>query len=279
MFGDVHHHHFAATVIGHVVSLDVHPRLVIVRMRAAIHAGEEHVLRVFIFDAAGDFHVAVLLVGRGFLLTDELGSLAGDARLAIAVGCRVEGHLRRKGLPIEQRARAILFTSQVFAQGEDVFRRVLVHRRIGRGADDDECVGRVAHHDEQRAQQSGVQRAGADAEFLFQRSLCLRAQVEPQQGDDNEADDDGTHAVSVERNAQQGDAQDERQGHALLVAVLVGLVHAPNEHGGQHEDIDQHARVERHTQGIDKQQLEPSAHLHDARHHAIEDHSHQHRRT
>ena len=183
--GHVHRHHLAAAVIGHLMTLDVHPVLIVIRVRAAVHAGEEHVLRVGVFHASGDFHVAVLLVGRCFLLADKLGRLAGDARFAIAVVGGVEGHLRGVGLSVEQRACAILFASQVFAQREDVLRRVLIHRRVRCGADDDERVGRIAHHDEQRTEQGGVQRAGADAVFFLQRGLRPGAQVEPEQGDDD----------------------------------------------------------------------------------------------
>ena len=85
--------------------------------------------------------------------------------------------------------------------------------------------------------------------------------------------------MPVEGDAQQGDAQHEGQGHAQLVAVLVALVDAPYQRGGQYEHVDQYARVERHAQRVDEQQLEPSAHLHDARHHPVEHHGHQHGRA
>ena len=276
--GDVDHDHFATAIVRNLVALDIHPRLVVLCVRGAVHAWEEHVLRVLVLDASGDFDVTVFLVGRGFFLPDELGGFALDARVAVTV-FHVEGHLRREGLAVEQGARAVLFAAEVLAQGEDVFRRVLVHRGVGGGAYHDEGVRRVSHDDEHRAEQGGVQRAGADAELFFQLGLRLGAEVEPQEGDDDEADDHSSGSVPVEGDAQHGDAEDERQGHAQGVALHVGLVDAPDEDGGQENDVYQHACVERHPEGVDEEQFEPAAHFHDARHHPVEHDGHEHRRA
>ena len=85
--------------------------------------------------------------------------------------------------------------------------------------------------------------------------------------------------MSVERDAQHGDGQDERNGHTHFVFLRIALVHAPDEAGGQQDDVDDDARVERHAQRVDEQQFEPSAHLHDARHDAVEHHGYQHGRA
>ena len=118
--GHVHHYHVSALVVGHVVAFDVEPVVVLVGVRTAVHTREEHVLGVFVFDASGDFDVRVFLVGRSFFLTDEFGAVVLDARFAITV-FHVQRHLRGEGGAVEQRACAVLFASQVFAQREDVF--------------------------------------------------------------------------------------------------------------------------------------------------------------
>ena len=87
-----HHNHFAAFVVGYVISLDVLPCLILVGMSAAVHTGEEHILRILVFDASGDFDVAVFLVVSGLFLTDVFGSVVGDARFAISV-FYVQGYL------------------------------------------------------------------------------------------------------------------------------------------------------------------------------------------
>ena len=61
-------------------------------MSAAVHTGEEHILRILVFDASGDFDVAVFLVVSGLFLTDVFGSVVGDARFAISV-FYIQGYL------------------------------------------------------------------------------------------------------------------------------------------------------------------------------------------
>ena len=83
--GHGYHNHFAAFVVGHIIPFDILPGLILVGVRAAVHAREEHVLRVFVFDTSRNFDIAVLFVGSGFLLADIFGSVVGNARFAIPV--------------------------------------------------------------------------------------------------------------------------------------------------------------------------------------------------
>ena len=83
--GHGYHNHFAAFVVGHIISFDILPGLILVGVRAAVHAREEHILRVFVFDTSRNFDVAVLFIGSGFLLADIFGSVVGNARFAIPV--------------------------------------------------------------------------------------------------------------------------------------------------------------------------------------------------
>ena len=61
-------------------------------MSAAVHTGEEHILCILVFDASGNFDVAVFLVVSGLFLTDVFGSVVGDARFAISV-FYIQGYL------------------------------------------------------------------------------------------------------------------------------------------------------------------------------------------
>ena len=60
--GHVHHQHLSALVVGDVISGDVLPGFVISGVCRTVHAGEEHVLRVFIFHASRKFDVRVFFV-------------------------------------------------------------------------------------------------------------------------------------------------------------------------------------------------------------------------
>ena len=267
--GHVYHNHVAAFVIGHIVTLDVLPGMVLLCMGTAVHTREQHVLGVFVLNASGDFDVRILFVGCSFLLADELRAVVLDARFAVTV-FHVQRHLRGEGRAIEQRACAILLASQVFAQCEDVLRRVLVHRRVGGGADDDKCIRGISDDNHHGAEQRGVQRACRYAEFLFDGCLRLRTEVEPQCGNDNDTDNYRAGTVSVERDTQHGDSEYERECHTCLVAFGIAFVDTPDEAGCQQDDIYDDTRVEGHAQRVDEEQFEPAAHFHDTRHDAVE---------
>ena len=126
-------------VVGNVIAFDIYPSMVFVGVLRTVHAGEEHILCIFVLDASGNFNVAVFLVGSSFLFADEFGSVIGDARRAIAV-LHIEGDFGGERLSVEERAGTVLLASQIFAQGEDVLRRVLIHRRVGGGTDNDDGV-------------------------------------------------------------------------------------------------------------------------------------------
>ena len=120
-----------------------------------MHAREEHVLGIDVVVLVGDDEVGVLLVGRFLFLAGVDGRpFLADGLAHVAL--LLQFHLSRIGLTVEQRPVAILLAAQVAAQREDVFGRVLVHRRVGRRADDDEGVARIADHDHEKAQQRRV---------------------------------------------------------------------------------------------------------------------------
>ena len=68
--------------------------------------------------------------------------------------------------------------------------------------------------------------------------------------------------MTIERNAQKGYGEQERNVHHTGATLLVALIDAPNQYGCQHDDIDNDARIE--------EQLEPAAYFGNTWHDAIE---------
>ena len=102
-----------------------------------------------------------------------------------------------------------MFTAEVFAQREDIFRRVLVHRCVGGRTDYDQCIRGITDYDHHGAQQCRIHGTGGDAPFLFDLFLYLRSKVDAKNCDHYDTDKDAAYAVSVEWNTQQGDGQNE----------------------------------------------------------------------
>ena len=100
-------------------------------MSRAVHTWEEHILCIYILVLMTYYEVRVLLIGRSLLLALINRCAFLHHRLA-HVAVRLESHLRSVSLTIEQWSIAILVAAQITAQGEDILRRVLIHRRVGR---------------------------------------------------------------------------------------------------------------------------------------------------
>ena len=100
-------------------------------MSRTVHTWEEHILCIDILVLVAYHEVRVLLVGRSLLLALVNRCTFLHHRLA-HVAIHFEGYLRGVCLTVEQWAVAILVTAQITAQGKDILRRVLVHRRVGR---------------------------------------------------------------------------------------------------------------------------------------------------
>ena len=270
--GHLHHNRLSAAVEGHFIALHAtHPVFVGLGMTVGIHAWEEHVLRIDVFDVVALHFIAVGLVGGSLLLTlVHRCAFLRHGHAVAAIGLQL--HLRGVGLSVEEWTVAILLTAQVLAQGEDVLGRVLVHGRVGRGADHDDGVRRVADHDHQHAQQRSVHQPCGD-ELL---AVLLPVQAEIEYAEHDDAKHHALPAIAVERDAQHGHAGQERQVHAQAATLLCTLPDSPYNHGDEADDIDDEAGVEGAVERVDEQQLEPAAHLHDARHDAVENGGHEH---
>ena len=76
--------------------------------------------------------------------------------------------------------------------------------------------------------------------------------------------------MSVERDTQHGDSQQEGSVLALGSLVVISLVDSPNNSSYKQEDIDNLTRIERTTQHVDEEQFKPSAYLYDTWYDTIE---------
>ena len=109
---DVDRLYFTTLLISNVLSLDIHPGFIELRMIEwrAVHAGEQHVLRIFVFQASRNLYIAVRLVFVILFLAYPLELLLSYYWFAIAVFL-LKLHFRSEGRTIEQRAGAILLTT------------------------------------------------------------------------------------------------------------------------------------------------------------------------
>ncbi|CUQ49192.1 Uncharacterised protein [Segatella copri] len=95
-------------------------------MIRTVHTREEHVLGIDILILVTYYEVRVLLISRSFLLA------------------------------LVNRCAFFHDAAQITSQGKDVLRRVLVHRRVGRRTDYDECVAGITNHQHQHAEQGCI---------------------------------------------------------------------------------------------------------------------------
>ena len=75
---------------------------------------------------------------------------------------------------------------------------------------------------------------------------------------------------SVERNTEQAHGEHEREVAPQAVVAVETLVDSPHHGGNEQHDVYYHSCVETEAEGVDEEELEPSAHLDDAWHYSIE---------
>ena len=260
--------HLPAHIILHRLAFYARPFLVSLHVigAAAIHTGEKHVqlVHVLVFHVVAGDVVAVFLVR--VLLDDPAPRGRAlfrhhDARTALILAF----HLRHVGLAVEQRCLSVLLAGQVGTQREDIARRVLVHRRIRRGAHQGQRIRGIADHDNQQADQYRIQQLDIDLLALEQVNRQRRRQ------------DDGYRiSATDERDTQQHHREDEGDPHTDgMHLVAHRLPNRPNQHSAQQDDKGVDTRVVRHPEDVDKQQLEITAYLyqalHDTIHHQTDD--------
>ena len=119
--GHLHHHSLAATVVGHLgtVNLTAHPVFIIAGMRRAVHTGEQHVLSIEILILCADYKVGILLIFRCLLFALPHRFACIHRRTAIGT-IFLQSHLRGVGLSIEKRTLTVLVTTQIITQRKDI---------------------------------------------------------------------------------------------------------------------------------------------------------------
>ena len=235
-------------------------------MLFAVHTGEEHVLLIDIIRLVALNLVAVRFVGVLLFFPLIYGSaLLADRHAVVAVG--FEQDLTCVGLSIEQWSVAILFTAQVGSQGEDILWRVLVHRRISRAADDDDGIRTVAYHYHEHAEERGVHQSCGD--HILSVTLPLHSKVK--QGEHDYTTKDALPAIAVEGDTQHAHTQQVGERHTRTALLFDGFPDAPKHNANEQGDIDDDACVERHVEGVDEEEFEPSANLYDAGNDAVQD--------
>ena len=123
-----------STLYTHVLALDTsHPVFVGLGMTVRVHAREEHIVGIDIVRLVTNDAIAVGLVCAVLLHTLIFGSPLCAHRHVILTFYL---HSYRSGirLTIEQGSITILLAAQIVAEREDILRRVLIHRSIGRRA-------------------------------------------------------------------------------------------------------------------------------------------------
>ena len=228
---------------------------------ATEHTGEEHVqlVHVLIFRLITGDIITILLV---LVLLDDtapgrLALLADRHAHAILV---LAFNLRDVGLSVDQWCLTILLAGQISTQGEDIARRVLVHRRIRRRANQRQRVRGITDHDHHERDQDRIHQ--------LERQIALAGEEICRQ----ERRQDYRHHVTAtdERDTQQDDREKERDLQTdRMDLVAHGLPNGPEQNRRQDNDKDENARVVGHTQRIDEEELEIAADLHQALYHAI----------
>ena len=188
-------------VVRHFAAFNpAHPAFVSVAVVGRMHTREKHVLRVNVFVVVAHYDVGVFLALVVFFLAvvDSLALVALPVEHTVA--SRLELGLRCVGVAVEQGARTVLLAVKVRAEGEDVLGRVLVHGRIGRGADYYYRIGGVTNHKHEEAEQRGVHYARRNEEAVL---LVPFAQNDEQCRKHYNAEDNARSARTVERYSEK----------------------------------------------------------------------------
>ena len=201
--------------------------------------------------------VTVGVVGTGL---DHLGI---DGRTLLDDGGTrgIALHVAGEGLAEEERVLAILLAVQILGEREDLVGRVLVHRQLGRRADDDLREGGVADEDGEQAHQDVAGQAGIEV-----------LPIEDDADKDSAEQDAEQPAVADEGHAAKDDAcSKQRTQGAVGGGGLIGLPDAKGQQGQDEEEIEDGAGVEREAQHIDGKEFDLACQLDEAGDHAIED--------
>ena len=158
--GHLHIDQFTPIVVRHHTPADAsHPLFISIGFLRVPHAREEHILCI---------HNAVLRLCN--IVFVSLLAFAGRCESSLVNGSpllefhahhigtcdRFVDRLRRIGLPIDERALAILVAGKIACECEDIVGRILVHRRIGCRADENDGIAAIADDKHEQAEKGSV---------------------------------------------------------------------------------------------------------------------------
>ena len=169
-------------------------------------------------------------------------------------------HLRIERLAVDERVFAILLAVEVGGEVEYVVGRVLVHRRVGRRAYEDEGVAAVAYEDHRHAPSD-------EAEHAYGHRV---EEICPEEGGQHyEEDDAERYAVAYPEHTREGHGEEEGDAYHVGAALLLERIERPHEGGHDGAGVDEGAGVEAHSAGVDEEELKLLCHLNEARHEAV----------
>ena len=245
------------------LALRTEPLAILTLVFLVVDAREEHVLlgAVLIFGLAAHGHIAVGVGGRGLhLLGIECASLLHHRFQGAGGGILLIHHLAVERATVEQRSLAILLAAQVLGEGIGVVGRVLIEGSERVAANENHGIARKSDEDDQHAQRH----AGEDANRDF---ITEFEQIDAQSQSEHRGNE---QAVADEEHAAEHDAQDERDLHERGAAALVQFKEVPRQHSHQHDGIDEHTAVERHSHHVHGKQVEVLRELHKSGLQAVE---------
>ena len=161
-------------------------------VESAVDAREEHVelRRHHVVFLMARHHVFVGHLGRRFCnLRVERGAFGVLGRHVAGVVDLIDNR-RIVGLPVEERAFAVLFTVEVRGEREHVVGRILVHGRIRRGAYEQKRIRRIAYENHEDARDHEVE--NPYGQFLGKEQVASHGEHD---------DHRNRRAVAYERNA------------------------------------------------------------------------------
>ena len=266
----LHRHLLSTSVIGNLCALNAaHPRLIVLCVRLIVHAREQHILGIFVLILVRNNKVRVFLILCFLFLSAVNRRTFRHFGLAYIAIC-LQGYLRSVGLPVQQGPVSILVTAQVRTEREDVFRRILIHWRVGNRANYDERVARIAYHQHQHTQQSRILQAGRNQVFGPFVDSFLIVQQEADNAQNDDSDNNCTPSIAIERYADEAKGDEERYIFTLFIAVNIALVDGPQHSCHKKDDVNNKSGIERKAETIHKQQFKPSAHSNNSRYNAVE---------
>ena len=159
-----------------ITELDVssQPVVVSLRMCAGIHTWEEHLHARRILQR---FETLNIFISVGFVSLCLLFAVVLRCGIINGLSVGIKVGLRSESLAEEERCLAILVTTEVATQREDVLGRVLIHWWIGNGANHDDSIRTVANHQHEHTEEARVENALAQ-QHLSVLSLHVEQEVE-----------------------------------------------------------------------------------------------------